>query len=121
MLLDIGHARDHDGVNPFSKVDKARSTLSQCGSRLCGLHLHETFPTPTRRDHHPPMHKDGIIEWGEVFAGIRDTGYQGSLVFEDGRGEDPLAWIAYTRVFPQRFIKRYVCETTGGHNQFGVD
>lgn len=107
MLLDIGHARDLGGVNPFTKTNAARSALSQCGNRLCGLHLHETFPTETQRDHHPPMHKDGIIEWGEVFAGIRDTGYSGSFVFEDGRGEDPLDWIAHTAAFPQRFIGRY--------------
>jgi sugar phosphate isomerase/epimerase len=107
MIVDIGHARDADGVNPFVKHDVSRQTLAQCGSRLFHVHLHETFDLAQKPDHHPPMHKDGLIEWGEVFAALKDIHYSGALIFEDGRGEDPEEWIRHTAEFPQAFEKKY--------------
>ena len=53
------------------------------------------------------MHPDGIIAWGRVFAGLKEAGYQGTLLFEDGRGEDPQQWIRYTAGFPDAFAARY--------------
>ena len=41
MVVDVGHTRDEDGVNPFIKPDRARETLAQCGPRLIHLHLHD--------------------------------------------------------------------------------
>jgi len=34
VILDIGHPRDPDGVNPFVKEDSARSMLASLGRRL---------------------------------------------------------------------------------------
>jgi sugar phosphate isomerase/epimerase len=107
MIIDIGHARDEDGINPFVKRDVARQYLSKCGARVKHAHLHETFDLDKKQDHRPPMHKNGIIEWGEVFAALHDITYTGDFVFEDGRGEDPDEWIQHTADFPTAFVERY--------------
>jgi len=107
LTVDIGHARDDDGINPFVKEEKARHTLAQCGARVFHVHLHDIFDVPRNSDHSPPLHSDGIVQWGEIFAGLKDIGYQGELVFEDGRGENPEEWLQMTATFPKRFVQRY--------------
>ena len=107
VILDIGHPRDPDGVNPFVKEDGARSPITNLGDRLFHVHLHETFNLDKKPDHRPPMHVDGIIAWGEVFAGLKEVGYEGTFLFEDGRGEDPGEWIRHTADFPRAFEARY--------------
>lgn len=108
MTVDIGHTRDSDGINPFVKKERARQTLVQCGGRVFHIHLHEVFDQERKPDHHPPLHKNGIVEWGEVFAALRDIGYKGELVFEDGRGENPEEWVGMTGAFPQAFVRTYL-------------
>jgi len=100
MAVDIGHARDEDGVNPFVKKEKARQTLAQCGSRLIHLHLHDFID----RDHYAPL--TGKIEWDEVFAALGDIGYEGELMFEAAYPslEEVLC---ETARFPAAFVERY--------------
>jgi sugar phosphate isomerase/epimerase len=107
LTVDIGHPRDSDGVNPFVKSERARQAMVECGDRVFHLHLHETFDLDRKPDHRAPMHKDGIIEWGEVFAALKDVGYKGELLFEDGRGENPEEWAQMTAAFPKNFVRRY--------------
>jgi sugar phosphate isomerase/epimerase len=107
MIIDIGHARDADGINPFIKHTVARKTLAQCGHRVKHVHLHETFDLTKKPDHRPPLHKNGLIEWGEVFAALKDINYTSDFVFEDGRGEDPDEWIQHTADFPETFTAKY--------------
>ncbi len=107
MIVDIGHTRDSDGINPFVKEEKARQTLAQCGDRVFHIHLHEVFDQEQKPDHHAPLHENGIVEWGEVFAALRDIGYKDELVFEDGRGENPEEWVRMTGAFPRTFVQRY--------------
>jgi len=118
MVLDIGHELDSDGVNPFTVKDQARSAVTQCGGRVTHVHLHETLahaykerpgqqPPLRHRDHQPPLHEDGMIEWGEVFLGLNDINYPGVLSFEDGFGKDPQAFIDATASFPDRFVQQY--------------
>ena len=107
LVVDIGHARDPDGTNPFTKKSVARKTMAQCGRCVFHVHLHETFDLDQKPDHRPPLHPDGIIEWGEVFAALKDIDYTGELVFEDGRGEDPDDWIRHTAEFPETFARRF--------------
>ena len=107
LTVDIGHPKDKDGANPLVMKEKARQTLAQCGNRISHLHLHETFNLAQKRDHRPPLHKDGIIQWGEVFAALKDVDYKGELLFEDGRGENPEEWVRMTGEFPQEFVRRY--------------
>lgn len=109
MTVDIGHPRDSDGINPFVKKEKARQALAECGRRVFHVHLHETFDLKQKPDHRPPLHEDGIIEWGEVFTALRDIDYRRELLFEDGRGENPEQWIRMTAAFPQAFTLRYGC------------
>ena len=106
MIVDIGHTRDADGVNPFTKPEAARRTMAQCGDRLIHLHLHDFRET----DHLAPM--DGDIEWAEIFEAFRDIDYQGQLMFESAWGDTartlaPEYVLAKTAAFPQNFIERY--------------
>ncbi len=107
MTVDIGHIRDADGVNPLVKRGRASEVFAQGGRRVWHLHLHETFGLKTKPDHHPPMHRDGIIEWDEVFTALKAIDYRGVFLFEDGRGEEPEQWIRHAAAFPQNFIARY--------------
>jgi sugar phosphate isomerase/epimerase len=107
MTVDIGHIRDADGVNPLIKQGHAGEVFVQGGRRVWHLHLHETFRLKTRPDHRPPMHPDGIIEWGEVFAALKVINYRGVFLFEDGRGEEPEQWIRLAAAFPKNFVTRY--------------
>lgn len=107
MTVDIGHIRDADGVNPLVKRGRASEVFAQGGRRVWHLHLHETFGLKTKPDHRPPMHRDGIIEWGEVFTALKAIDYRGVFLFEDGRGEEPEQWIRHAAAFPKNFIARY--------------
>jgi sugar phosphate isomerase/epimerase len=113
--LDIGHARDDDKVNPFVKSRAADTIQSQCAN-VNHTHLHDSFDQKSRVDHWPPMHKDGIIRWIEVFEGLQAIGYGGHFIFEDGRGEDPDVWMEHAATFPERFVERRLAtENTEGH------
>jgi sugar phosphate isomerase/epimerase len=107
MTVDIGHIRDADGVNPMVKKGRPGDVLAQGGRRIRHLHLHDTFDLKTRPDHRAPMHPDGIIEWGEVFAAIKAIDYRGIFLFEDGRGENPEQWVRLAGAFPRNFVARY--------------
>lgn len=106
LTVDIGHIRDADGVNPMVKKGRAGKVFSQGGRRVWHLHLHDTFDLKTKPDHRPPMHRDGIIEWGEVFTALKAIDYKGVFLFEDGRGEEPEQWIRLAAEFPNNFITR---------------
>ncbi len=112
LTVDIGHLRDSDGVNPLVKPGRAGEVFTQGGRRVWHLHLHETFRLETKPDHRPPMHPDGIIEWGEVFAALKAIGYRGVFLFEDGRGEQPKEWIRLAAAFPKNFVARYGSQQT---------
>ena len=118
MVLDIGHETDSHGMNPFTLKGLAKRAVVQCVARLAHVHLHDvlahTFARqpdtrlPLRhRDHQPPLHEDGMIQWGEVFLGLRDINYPGVLLFEDGLCDDPQGFIDATVSFPDRFLARY--------------
>lgn len=107
LTVDIGHARDPDGINPFVKPGRAVDVLALGGPRVWHLHLHETFNLPTKADHRAPMHPEGIICWDEVFAGLKDIDYRAVFLFEDGRGENPDEWTRLAGEFPGNFVTRY--------------
>ena len=107
MVVDVGHTRDDDEVNPFIKRDRARETMAQCGQRLIHLHLHDWVD----RDHFSPL--DGALQWGEVFAAFKDIGYKGYFMFEAAyppgrRGEgDPPYVLDKVGEFPTEFVKHF--------------
>jgi sugar phosphate isomerase/epimerase len=102
--LDIGHARDSDKVNPFVKANSAKVLVDAC-KHVGHTHLHDSFDLPTKPDHRPPLHKDGLIRWVDVFEGLHQVGYNRNFVFEDGRGEDAADWVAHAATFPERFAE----------------
>lgn len=107
MVVDVGHTRDDDEVNPFIKRDRARETMAQCGQRLIHLHLHDWVD----RDHFSPL--DGALQWGEVFAAFKDIGYKGYFMFEAAyppgrRGDiDPPYVLDKVGEFPTEFVKHF--------------
>jgi sugar phosphate isomerase/epimerase len=107
LTVDIGHLRDPDHVNPMVKKGRAVEVFAQGGRRVWHLHLHDTFRLKTKPDHRAPMHPDGIIEWGEVFAALKAIDYKGVFLFEDGRGENPKEWTRFAAAFPENFVARY--------------
>lgn len=100
MCVDIGHARDADGINPFLKKERVREVMAICEHRLFHIHLHGFTDT----DHYPPF--DGNIQWGEIFSALQDIGYTGEFMFEVARVpfEETLKKIA---TFPEDFVERY--------------
>ncbi|MHC4563561.1 MAG: sugar phosphate isomerase/epimerase family protein [Planctomycetota bacterium] len=109
MIVDIGHAKDSDGRNPFTCPDRARETIRACEDRLFHLHLHEFWDGA---DHWPPFYKGGLIEWGELFAGLADIAYPGALMFESVPAipNDPASFADHLRTiatFPDEFVRRY--------------
>lgn len=101
ITMDIGHDRDPDGVNPFTKPGRAREIAAVCGRRLVHLHLHDSV----ERDHYAPF--DGSVRWEETFLGLQDIGYSGEYMFEALSRvslEDTLKKIA---AFPDEFVSRY--------------
>ena len=107
LTVDIGHARDSDGVNPFVKQRRSADVLALGGRRIWHLHLHDTFNLPTKPDHRAPLHPDGVIRWDDVFAGLKAIDYRGIFLFEDGRGENPEEWTRLAAEFPKTLVARY--------------
>ena len=95
------------GLVGGSKKGRAGDVFAQGGRRVRHLPLHETFRLKTKPDHRAPMHPDGIIEWGEVFAALKAVDYRGIFLFEDGRGENPEQWVRLAGEFPANFVARY--------------
>ncbi len=108
MVVDVGHTRDEDGVNPFIKKDRARENMAQCGDRLIHLHLHDFID----RDHYAPFDPGGLLQWGEVFAAFSDVDYKGVFMFEavwpaHKADVEPEYVLKQTAAFPQTFADRY--------------
>ncbi len=101
MVVDIGHTRDVDDINPFVDSGRARETMAYCARRLFHLHLHDFVDG----DHYPPF--DGSIQWGEIFLALQEIEYAGEYMFE------PVARISIedtlkkTAAFPDEFVARY--------------
>jgi len=107
LTVDIGHLRDHDGINPMIKADRAGTVLAEGGSRIWHVHLHDSFNLKIKPDHRAPLHPDGLIRWREVFAALKAIDYRGVFLFEDGRGENPAEWLHLAATFPRNFASRY--------------
>ena len=101
MVVDIGHTRDADGINPFVKMERAREAMAGCEHRLFHLHLHDF----TDADHYPPF--DGNIQWGEIFSALQDIGYTGEFMFEAVARVSLEDTLKKTSVFPNEFAVRY--------------
>ena len=115
MVVDIGHTRDKDQVNPFIKKNRARETMMLCGNRLIHLHLHDWIGI----DHFSPL--DGEMQWEEIFGALKDIDYKGWFMFEAAyppgrRGEikslgpssaDSDYVLDRVATFPKGFVERY--------------
>ena len=79
MILDIGHVRDENGLNPMIAAGGPTRILELCGHRLRFLHLHGFVDGI---DHYSPLVEGDEIEWVELFRMLRHKGYQGLFNFE---------------------------------------
>lgn len=108
LVLDLGHARDADGVNPFLKEEAAYKTVILCRRRLIHLHLQDTVQGMAD-PHYPPF--DGQVRWLDVFQALYDIEYPGCFMFEpvhDGYHGDsvPSDTLRKVGTFPRRLIVR---------------
>lgn len=101
MVVDIGHTRDEDGVNPFIKNERARETIALCEHRLLHLHLHDFV----EGDHYPPF--DGAVQWDELLRGLCDINYSGEIMFEAIARTSLEDTLTKTAAFPREFVNRY--------------
>ena len=79
MILDIGHERNAEGINPMTLPGGPAAILAQCGHRLRHLHLHGF---KDGMDHHPPLVDGDEIQWRELFEMVRTVNYPGDFNFE---------------------------------------
>ncbi len=79
MILDIGHERTPDGINPMTQPGGPTAILEKCGHRLRHLHLHGF---KDGADHHPPLVDGDEIQWRELFEMVGKVDYPGVLNFE---------------------------------------
>ena len=106
IVIDIGHLKDSDGANPFTKAKRAAQPIIKSGSRLIHLHLHDFLD----RDHFAPI--GGFIEWNELLTALRNINYQGLFMFEamyplGKEFFDPEIVLNQTAAFPKAFVQKY--------------
>ena len=103
LVVDLGHARDADGINPFTRQGAAYETIASCGRRIIHLHLHDAGEGAD--DHLAPM--DGAVRWFEVLSALHDIGYGGALMFESIITEQDQKVLEKIAAFPRNFMRRY--------------
>lgn len=81
MIVDIGHTRTANGINPMTTPSGPTENFHIAGHRLKHLHLHDFREG---RDHHSPF--DGGIQWMELFQSLKEINYEGVFMFEPAPG-----------------------------------
>ena len=79
MILDIGHVRNTEGINPMTVPGGPTEVINMCKKRLCWVHLHG-FKDGV--DHYPPFAEGDTIQWIEIFRMFRKIGYPRNFNFE---------------------------------------
>ncbi len=102
LILDIGHVRDPDGVNPMTIPGGPTRVLELCGRRLRHVHLHG-FKDGV--DHHPPFVEGDGIQWVELFRMLRTVGYSGVMNFEPVGEPQYHNSVEATGLVPERIVE----------------
>ena len=97
QILDVGHERNEQGLNPMTLPGEPTRILREIGPRLRHVHLHDFRDG---RDHRPPF--EGDLQWREVFRGLREIDYQGAFMFEPECGPDYAETICKVGGVPER-------------------
>jgi sugar phosphate isomerase/epimerase len=79
MILDIGHVRDTQGVNPMTVPGGPTAVIEMCRRHLRHLHLHGFIEGV---DHYPPLCDGDTIQWLELFRRLYAVGYPGDINYE---------------------------------------
>jgi len=101
MILDIGHVRDAEGVNPMTLPGGPTQVLELCGHRLRHLHLHGF---KDGRDHFPPLVHGDEIQWVELFRMLRAVDYPGDFNFEPSTELMHPGVLGFTSRAPERIV-----------------
>ncbi len=83
MILDIGHVRNDEGINPMTLPGGPARIFNIIKNRLCWVHLHG-FKDGI--DHYPPFAEGDEIQWVEIFRMLYAIGYSRYFNFE-AKGE----------------------------------
>jgi sugar phosphate isomerase/epimerase len=102
MILDIGHVRNTEGINPMTVPGGPTEVLDMCKKRLCWVHLHG-FKDGV--DHFPPFAEGETIQWVEIFRMLRKIGYSRNFNFEPKGEPTHLNTIEETAKAPKRIVE----------------
>ncbi len=102
MILDIGHVRNTEGINPMTVPGGPTKVLDMCKKRLCWVHLHG-FKDGV--DHFPPFAEGETIQWVEIFRMLRKIGYSRNFNFEPKGEPTHLNTIEETAKAPKRIVE----------------
>jgi sugar phosphate isomerase/epimerase len=101
MILDIGHVRDRDGINPLTIPGGPGRVIALCRGHLRHVHLHG-FKDGV--DHYPAFAEGDTIRWVELFRALRAAGYGGHINFESKGEPKHLDTIEATALAPERIV-----------------
>lgn len=102
MILDIGHVRDRDGVNPMCVPGGPTRVIEMCRRRICHVHLHGFN---NGRDHFPPCVEGDSIQWVELFRLLHAMEYSGAINFEPAGEPKHHNSVQLTAGFPERIVE----------------
>lgn len=102
MILDIGHVRNPEGINPMTIPGGPTRVLEMCKNRLCWVHLHGFKDD---EDHFPPFADGETIQWVEIFRMLREIGYSRSFNFEPKGEPRHLNTLEETAKAPGRIVE----------------
>ena len=102
MILDIGHVRNTEGINPMTVPGGPTKVLDACRTRLCWVHLHG-FKDDV--DHHPPLADGDMIQWIELLRALRRIGYTRHINFEPKGEPKHKDTIRETALVPARLVE----------------
>jgi hypothetical protein len=68
------------------------------------LHFYAAFRLKTKPEHRPPMNRDSVIQWAEIFAVIKAIKCRGVFLFKGSRREELEKWIRLAAAFPKNCI-----------------
>jgi sugar phosphate isomerase/epimerase len=102
LILDIGHVRNTEGMNPMTCPRGPAEILHTCGDHLKHLHLHG-YNEGT--DHFPPFTGGDSILWKELFQSLHASGYSGLFNLEvrgEPKNKDAVKLCSF---FPERIAE----------------
>ncbi len=102
MILDVGHVRNKEGINPMTVPGGPTRVLEMCRRYLRFVHLHG-FKDGV--DHFPPFAEGDTMQWVEIFRMLREIGSSANINFEPKGEPKHYNTIETTAQAPERIVE----------------